>query len=196
VSLQVNLMKKTERRYQGIVSMKVMIFCSVSVLAGVMMLVFSLAGISKVRLSTNLERARQEWGRLEPQETGVRRVQAAAAANRKSIDMLDARMRGEQVFIHTVLQELQRNVPDSMELENLFVGLDQAGAKAPVYNVLRFSGRVQGELTAVDVRRTLSANELIHRFCGEVRLVSSRREAGDIWAFAIEGRREGEGGAR
>lgn len=196
MSLQVNLLKKTERRYQGIVSMKVMVFCSVSVLAGVTILVFSLAGISKVTLSTNLDRARREWERLEPQAAAVRRVQAAAAANRKSLDVLDARIRGEQVLIHAVLLELQRNIPDRMELENLFAGLEQAGDKVPVYNVLRFSGRAQGELTAVDARRTLSANEVMNSFCGEVRLVSSRREAGDTWAFSIEGRREGDGGAK
>jgi hypothetical protein len=193
MSLQVNLLKKSERRFQGIVSMKVMALGSVGVLAGITILVFSLAGISKVTLNSNLDRARRESERLEPQAATVRSAQAAVAANRKTLTELEGWAQGDHLSMHRILYAVQSRVPPQMTLDNFFAGIEQADAKASAYYTLRLSGRSQGELTAVEAKRQLNANAEVRGFCGEVKLVSSQREAGEIWIFALEGRRPAGG---
>jgi hypothetical protein len=189
MSLQVNLLKKTERRYQGIVSMKVMALGSVGVLAGITVLVFSLAGISKVTLNANLDRARREWERLDPLASLVRNAQTAAAANRKTLAGLESWAQGDHLSMFSILRAVQSRIPSQMTVENFYAGIEQASDTDPAHYTLRLSGRSQGELTAVEAKRQLNANVEVRGFCGEVKLVSSQRETGDIWIFALEGRR-------
>jgi hypothetical protein len=189
VNLQVNLLKKTERRYQGIVSMRVMALGSVSVLAGITILVFSLAGISKMTLNANLERARHEWTRLEPLAAVVRTGQAAVAANRKTLSDLDHWSQGGHFSMYGILRAVQSEIPAQMVIDHLYAGLEQAADNEPAYYTLRFSGRARGELTAVDAKRQLNSSAELRRFCGETKLVSSQRESGENWIFAMEGRR-------
>lgn len=189
MNLQVDLLKKMERRYQGIVSMKVMALGSVSVLAGITILVFLLAGISKMTLNANLDRARNEFGRLDPSATVVRNEQAAVVANRKTLDEIKSWSQGDHLSMFSVLTAVQREIPAQMALENLYAGSESETAAGPVYFTLRLSGRAQGELTAVDAKRRLNSNAELRRFCGEAKLVSSQREAGENWMFMLEGRR-------
>jgi hypothetical protein len=189
VNLQVNLLKKTERRYQGIVSMKVMALGSFGVLGAVTFLVLSLAGISKVTLNTNLERARQEWKNLEPKAALVRKGQASVIANRKTLADIEGWSQGGRVPMSGILRAVQREIPAQMALENLFAGLQNGFDDDKLYYMLRLNGRTQGELTAVDAKRQLNASAEIRTFCGEVKLVSSQRESGEKWTFALDGRR-------
>lgn len=189
MNLQVNLLKKTERRYQGIVSMKVMALGSFGVLGAVTFLVLSLAGISKVTLNTNLERARQEWKNLEPKAALVRKGQASVIANRKTLADIEGWSQGGRVPMSGILRAVQREIPAQMALDLLYAGMEQVAVSEPVYQTLRFSGSSRGELTAVDAKRQLNASAAIRTFCGEVKLVSSQRESGEKWVFALEGRR-------
>ncbi|MFA6174662.1 MAG: hypothetical protein WC701_13405 [Kiritimatiellales bacterium] len=189
MSFQVDLLKKTERRYQGIVSMKVMALSSVSVLASVTILVFSLAGISKMTLGANLDRARREFSRLDSQAAAVRNDQAAIDANRKTLSDLEKWSQGDHFSMSVILRAVQSEIPAQMALENLYAGLEQEDSTKPVYYTLRLSGRALGELTAVDAKRQLNSSAELRRFCGEAKLVSSQRETGESWIFALEGRR-------
>jgi len=189
MSLQVDLLKKTERRYQGIVSMKVMIMGSVGVLAGTTMLVLSLAGIWRATQNANLKRAHREWARLSPMSAAVRANGMAAEANQKTIARMDVWAKGGSVPMYTILRETQRDIPERIQLNNLYAGILEGDEEAPSYYVLRLSGRALGELVAVEAKRKLTRNKNVQGFCGNVRLVSSEREAGDVWTFALEGRR-------
>ncbi|HNX52795.1 MAG TPA: hypothetical protein PLD51_00780 [Pontiellaceae bacterium] len=193
MNLQVDLLKKAERRYQGIVSMKVIALGSISVLAGISILVFSLAGISKMTLRSNLERARHEWERLSPQAAVVRNNQAAIAANGKTLAELEEWSHAGRLSMFGILRAVQHEIPAQMAVENLYAGLEQASDKDPSYYTLRFSGRARGELTAVEAKRQLNANAEVRGFCSEVKLVSSQRESGENWIFALEGRRQAGG---
>lgn len=195
MSLQINLLKKTERRYQGIVSMKVMVLGSVSVLAGITILVFLLAGVSKMTLNANLERARHEWERLDPQAAVVRKAQAAIATNSKTLAELEGWAKGDHPSMYSILYAAQSRIPSQMALDQFYAGLEQA-SDAESYYTLRFSGRSLGELTAVEAKRQLNADEGLRRFCGEIKLVSSQRESGETWVFALEGRRVAAGGKK
>ena len=189
MNLQVNLLKKAEQRYQGIVSMKIMVLGSVGVLTGITVIVLFLAGISKITLNANLDRARREWNRLNPQVTALRQGQAATAANHKTLKELEGWAQGDRLSMYSLLRAVQNEIPAQMVLDNFYAGLEQASDTAPVYCLLRLSGRAQGELTAVEAKRKLSADTEVRSFCGEVKLVSSQRESGENWMFALEGRR-------
>jgi hypothetical protein len=188
MSLQVNLLKKVERRYQGIVSMKVIALSSISLLAGITILVFLLAGISKMTLNANLDRARREWKRLDPQAAVIRSGQAAVDINRKTLSELDVWAKGDHPSMFSILRAVQSQIPAQMSLDRCYAGLEKYDAD-PAYYTLRLSGRAQGELTAVEAKRQLNTASGLRRFCGEVKLVSSQRESGEIWLFALEGRR-------
>lgn len=196
MSLQVNLLRKTERRYQGIVSMKIMVLASVSVLAGVTMLVLSLAGISKMTLKTNLDRARREWDRIEPLAAVVRADNTASAENRKMLEAVEEWSQSGNVSMYKLLRAVQRKTPAKVELSELYAGREPSLENGDIYYVLRLTGRAQGELTAVNAKRQLNNDADVRSFCGEVKLVSSQREVGDSWTFVLEGRRPSDEGDR
>ena len=189
MSLQVNLLRKIERRYQGIVSMKVIALSSISLLAGITILVFLLAGISKMTLNANLDRARREWARLDPQAKVVRTSQTAIEANRKTLSELETWAKGDHPSMFSILHAAQGQIPAQMTLDHFYAGLEQISDTDPAYYTLRLNGRAQGELTAVEAKRQLNAAAGLRRFCGEVKLVSSQRATGEIWIFSLEGRR-------
>lgn len=193
MSLQINLLRKTERRYQGIVSMKVIVLSSISLLAAITVLVFLLAGISRMRLNTNLDRTRRASDRIEPQAVLVRNAQAATAANRKTLADLQQWAQKDHFPMFSILRAVQSRIPARMTLENFYAGLENNLADGKPNYTLRFSGRAQGELTAVEAKRQLNENAEVRGFCGEVKLVSSQRDTGEIWIFALDGHRLAEG---
>ena len=194
MNLQINLLTKTERRYQGIVSMKVMVLGSVGVLAGVTVLILSLAGISKMTLNANLDRARREWDRLDPQASAIRNDGYAATANRETLQKLEGWATGSRVSMFAVLRAVQGEIPGQMQLNNLFAGIQEDEGNGKPHYILRLSGRAQGELVAVEAKRKLNVNSEVRGFCSEVRLISSNREEGERWTFALEGKRQAGGG--
>ena len=189
MSLRVDLLKKNERRYQGIVSMKVMVLGSAGVLVGTTVLVLSLAMISKASQSMNLKRATEEWERLKPAVKVIRENGAAAEANRKTLERVDQWTQGGNVPMYKILREVQEEIPAKIQLHSMRAGILEGEEEQPSYYVLRLSGRALGELVAVEAKRTFNSNENITGFCGDVRLISSERVTGDVWNFAMEGRR-------
>jgi hypothetical protein len=193
MSLQINLLKKTERRFQGIVSMKVIVLSSVSLLASVTALVFLLAGISRVTLNSNLERARRALQRIEPKADQLRNAQAATAANSETLSELENWSKSDRPLMYSMLRAVQKNIPSQMELYHFFISADQANENDSAPCTFRISGTAKGELTVIDAKRQLNADVELRSFCGEVKLVSSQRYQGEVWAFALEGYRLAEG---
>jgi len=193
MNLQVNLLKKSEQRYQGIVSMKVMVLGSASVLIGILVLFFLLAGIHKVTMMAHLERTRREWSRLEPVAAAVRRQADAAGANRKAYESVQEWSKRTGASFYKIMRELQRSVPPHVQIFRLEAGIMPRLKDGNSECMLQLSGRAEGkggELLAVEFKRNLNSSSEIQSFCSEVRLVSSQREIGDVWIFSMEGRRE------
>jgi len=192
MNLQVNLLKKSERRYQGIVSMKVMVMGAVAVFGGILLLFFVLTGIAKVTTLANLERTRREWTRQMPVASAIRQQSAAALANRKTSASLDAwAARGGAPF-HKIMRDLQRSVPSQIQLSRIYLGMSESGSSGHPESVLKLSGFAVGEggeLLAVEFKRNLNNSKQLRSFCDEVRLISSRRESGASWVFSLEGKR-------
>jgi len=177
----------------SIVEPKVMVLGSAGVLIGTTVLVLSLAMLSKATQNANYKRAQREWDRLNPLATVVRQNGAAAEANKKTLDKMDLWAKGSSASMYTILREVQREIPAMIQLNNLRAGILEGEEDEPSYYILRLSGRALGELVAVEAKRKLNSNDNVEAFCGNVRLVSSERESGDVWTFALEGRRQEEG---
>ena len=193
MDFKINLLKKTERRYQGMVSMKVMVLGSVSVLVSVGIMVFLLAWISNLSLNIDLQRARTEWEGLSSQELAVRSARAATASNTKMLAALERPGTAGRPPMYSGLRAVQENVPSQMELYHFSAGVEQGREQDSLMCTLRISGTATGELTAVEARRQLNADARLRSFCGEIRLVSSKRYFGESWAFALEGHHLTEG---
>jgi len=189
MNVQVNLLKKPERRYQGIVSMKVIVLGSGSLFAAITILAFLLAGLSKMKLSSDLDYARREWASLEPPALALRAAQAAIAANSKTAAELESWTKGDRPFMHSILRAVQKNIPAQMELYHFSAGIEQDSEKDSLTYVLRISGTAKGEMTAIEAKRQLNEEAELRRFCDEIKLTSSQRYFGETWAFALEGRR-------
>ncbi|HKL20530.1 MAG TPA: hypothetical protein VJ904_01915 [Tichowtungia sp.] len=192
MNLRIDFLKKSERRYQGIVSTKVMVLSSIGVLLGTSLIVVSMAMITKASQAASYRRTNQEWERLSPLAAAARQNEAAMNKNQKTLDRIHAWGKGGSAPTYAILREVQQEIPDQMELRNLQAGILEDGADEPPVYILRLSGRIFGEMVAVDTKRKLTENEVIHDFCGNIRLVSSGRESGDIWTFVLEGRRAQE----
>lgn len=192
MSLQVDLLKKTERRYQGIVSMKVIVLGAASLLIGIAILVFSLAGISRVTLNANLDRAQREWDRMEPQAEIVRRAGIAVKSNQDVLKQISAWSGEDAVPMYQVFRSVQSEIPKHVQFNSIVASVREDSDQKP-FHLLQINGRAMGELVAVDTKRKLNSNESVRAFCEEVRLVSSQRGLGDEWTFSFEGKRMLEG---
>lgn len=192
MNLQINLLEKNERRYQGVVSMKVMVLGSVLVFVGILLLFFVLTGIAKVTAMANLERTRREWTRQMPIAAVIRTQGEAVAANRKTAEALENWTARSGAPFHKIIRELQRSVPSQVQLSRVYAGVTDSGTPGKSGCVLQLSGWAVGEggeLLAVEFKRNLNASEQITGFCNEARLISSRRETDTSWVFSLEGRR-------
>lgn len=192
MSLQVNLLKKNERRYQGIVSMKVMIMASAAVFIGILLLFFVLTGIAKMTVLANLDRVRREWTRQMPVAGAIRLKSSASAANRRTVASLDEWSERTGAPFYKIMRELQRSVPRQIQLVRVFAGMNESGSSGHPEYVLQLSGWAVGEggeLLAVEFKRNLNDSEYLASFCDEVRLISSRRESDFRWVFSLEGKR-------
>jgi hypothetical protein len=192
MNLQINLLKKSEQRYQGIVSMKVMVLGSAAGFAGFLLLFGMLAGIARVTVLANLERTRREWTRQEPLAAVVRLQTAAIVANRKTHASLDEWSERTGAPVFKIIRELQSSVPTHIQLSRAFVGITDTGSSGHPECVLQLSGWAEGEggeLLAVEFKRNLNNSSELRGFCDEVRLISSRRESDTSWVFSLEGKR-------
>lgn len=192
MNLQVNLLKKSEQRFQGVVSLKVMAFGAAGILAAVTLLTVSLSAAARMRLNAQAERVRMEWKEVDAPSVRARANQTALDANRKVLAIAEGRAESGVIPMYRVLLAVQENIPERMAIGVLRAGEEQ-GADKKIEKVLSFSGRARGELTAVEARRNLNRNATLQQFCGELRLISSQRAEGDNWIFALEGRRAAEG---
>jgi len=192
MNLHINLLKKSERRYQGIVSMKVMVMGAVAVFGGILLLFFVLAGIAKVTVLANLERTRREWARQEPIAAIIRLQTTAISANRRTATSLDQWSERTGAPFHKIMRELQSSVPTQVQLSRVYAGMTESGSSGQPECALQLSGWAVGEggeLLAVEFKRNLNYSTQLKNFCDEIRLISSRRESDSSWTFSLEGKR-------
>jgi len=203
---RVNLLKKSEQRYQGAVSHR---FILVAAVVAPILLVAILSGVKLVQYATvqsDLQAGKAVWSSLEPRYQLHQKELRSLNACRTSLDLLHGWM-GSQIALSQLLLEIQEEVPPTIQLQRLSVRSDpQTATYVRVEDFvldykLMLQGVSQGERAedaVMGLRKDLMATDLMGSVFKSVKLASMRKRAGkdeqNARDFRIEGfSKEGEG---
>jgi hypothetical protein len=120
MKLRVDLLKDTERRYQGPVSMRFMIRAGGVTLALVLFVFGGLAIQRQVMLRYRLKSATEEWARLGPRYEEITKRQAVVSSYKGLLDELNGWGMTNSHW-YDMLLELQKTVPPNVQLSKLNV---------------------------------------------------------------------------
>ena len=195
MSLHVNLMEKSERRYQGRVSLRavgVVLLFVVTIVT-----IISFLGISSVRigLGSKQKDVQGTWRQIKSESSDLRRMDQAGQANRKTHLALMNSLTGERIYRYSLLTEIQKHFSVQINLNYLFVG-EETGYDSKPDTVVRLAGDSAGAndgLLPVRLKRTLSKIPEIIALGGALVLKESRPED-EFWSFMLEARQDAEAG--
>ena len=203
---RVNLLKKSEQRYQGAVSHR---FILVAAVVAPVLFVAILSGVKLVQyasVKSALQEGTAVWADLEPQYQLHQEELSRLNACRTSLDLLNEWM-GSQISLSLLLSEIQKEVPPTIQLQQLSVRSEPkltTYARAEDF-VLDYKLVLQGvslgdraEDAVMGLRKDLMATDTLGSTFRTVRLGSMRKRAGDDGQnardFRIEGfSKEGDG---
>ena len=197
---RVNLLKKNEQRYQGVVSHR---FVLVAAVVAPILLVATLSGIKMVqynKVKSDLQSSRTAWETLEPQFLLHQEVVRSLSACRTSLELLQG-WKGSQVSLSSLLSETQKVVPPTIQLQHLSF---RSEPKTLVYLsasdfVLDYKLMLEGvslgdhaEASVIDLRKDLMATDLLGSTFKSIKLASMHKQTagkGDqsVRDFRIEG---------
>lgn len=120
---RVNLLKKSEQRYQGVVSRR---FLWVSIVVIPILFITLLSGIKLVQYASaqsSLKSNREIWKNLEPRLERYKEERSSLVANQQALDLIEG-WQGTQVTISELLTEIQTSVPVNVQLTRLSIQHD------------------------------------------------------------------------
>ncbi len=126
---RVNLLKKSEQRYQGVVSRRFLLVC---IVVTPILFITSLSGIKLVQYSSvqsSLKSNREIWVSLEPRLEQYKEERSSLMANKRALELI-AGWQGTQVPISELLTEIQGSIPESVQLTRLSIRSEPG---TPVY---------------------------------------------------------------
>jgi hypothetical protein len=204
---RVNLLKKSEQRYQGVVSRQ---FVLIGIIAVPIMLIALLSAIKLVRYSSiqsNLKSSRALWESLEPRIAQFQLQRQELASNQKALGLIEG-WQASKVPMERVLLDIQTAVPENIQLTRLSV---RSEAKAAVYKSAKdmamasrlilqgISHGERAEESVINLRKDLLTKESLASVFNSINLGSLRKRAGQgassTREFMIEGS-SSEGGVR
>jgi len=202
---RVNLLKKTEQRYQGAVSRRFML---ASVVITPIMVIAALSGIKLVQytgVQAELRASREIWADLEPKLELFMDENKGLVANRKMLDLIGGWEASQGSFVE-LLEDIQRTVPENIQFTRLSVrGKSTVATFAdPADMELDYALEVEGisqgeraETQVIDLRRNLLACERIESTFSSLKLASLRKRNGgggvNVRDFRLVGSNQGEG---
>ena len=203
---RVNLLKKSEQRYQGAVSHHFILV--VAVVAPLLFIVI-FSGVKFVQytsVKSALQEGKKVWSGLEPQYMFHQRELQILSACHVSLDLLTG-WTDSQISLSLLLTEIQEQVPSTIQLQRLSVrgelkNITYTRAEDFALNYkLMLQGVSQGnraEDAVMGLRKDLIATDTLGKTFHSVRLASMRKRAGEgkqsTRDFRIEGfSKEGEG---
>ena len=185
-SPRVNLLKKSEQRYQGAVSRRFML---VSLVITPIMLVAVLSSIKLIQYSgvkSQLTSSEEIWADLEPRLELYKAENQGLVANKKVMDLFDSWKESQGSFVE-LLDEIQDTVPENVQFTRLSIrGAQTSVAYADPNDTtlnyeLTLEGISQGERAenqVIDFRKDLLAGERMASRFADVKLSSLRKRSG------------------
>jgi hypothetical protein len=182
---RVNLLKKSEQRYQGAVSRRFML---ASVVITPIMVIAVLSAIKLIQytgVQAQLEASREIWADLKPKLDLYKDENRGLVANRKMLGLIDG-WQGSQGSFVQLLEDVQQTVPENIQFTRLAVrGSSKASEFAtPEEMALGYTLTVEGisqgdqaEKQVIDLRRDLLACERIGATFSSLKLASLRKRS-------------------
>lgn len=183
---RVNLLKKSEQRYQGVVSRRFLLVC---IVVTPILFIASFSGIKLVQytsVQSSLKSNREIWVGLEPRLEQYQDERRCLVANQQALELI-AGWQGTQVPISELLSEIQGSVPANVQLTRLSIRSDPGTsgyAKLADFSkehTLVFQGIAQGdraEEVVIGLRKELLKTARMGVIFDSVKLGSMRKRVG------------------
>ena len=196
---RVNLLKKSERRYQGAVSRRFML---VSIVVTPILFIAVLSGVKLIQyggVQVDLKASREIWSSLEPKLAVALDQQRGLKTNRQALSLING-WKDSQVSMEALLLDIQEAIPENVRLTRVSI---RSEVKASLYRDaeelgldyrLALQGVSQGEQaedTVINLRRDLLKKEHLSAIFDSVKLISMRKRSGadgeNMREFSFEG---------
>jgi hypothetical protein len=196
---RVNLLKKSEQRYQGAVSRRFML---ISIVATPIFLIAILSGVKLIQfggVQSNLKSSREIWVDLKPRLSLYEDEQRGLNTNKEALALIEG-WKNTQVSQHGLISEIQVVVPGNIQLTRLSIR-SQPGTSIyaePEDFGLKYKLMLQGiaegsraENSVIGLRRNLLDMDLMKATFESVKLASLRKRSGkegqNMREFLLEG---------
>lgn len=126
---RVNLIKKNELRYQGVVSRGFILTLGIGAPAVLVLVLLAFFVVYQSNLKAQLESARIVWENYEPRLNDYREDKSGLTTTGQIMDLFDGWQASQKSFL-TLLEEVQQNVPENIQFTRLSVRSELGG---PVY---------------------------------------------------------------
>lgn len=196
---RVNLLKKSERRYQGAVSRR---FMWVSIVVTPILFIALLSGVKLIQyggVQADLKASREIWNTLEPKLAVARDQQRGLKTNRQALSLING-WKDSQVSMEVLLLDIQEAIPENVQLTRVSI---RGEVKASLYRnadelgldyrlaLQGISQGVQAEDAVINLRRDLLRKEHLSAIFESVKLTSMRKRRGaggeNMREFSLEG---------
>lgn len=202
---RVNLLKKSEQRYQGTVSRR---FILISVVVTPILLIAVFSAIKMVQytgVQADLKAKRSIWENIEPQLALFNEKNQSLTVNRKVLDLFEG-WEQSQLPMEEILNGIQQTVPGNIQLTRLSI---RGAINGSVYETpqdmeldytMQVEGQAQGERAETDVWQfltdlndsaTISSGFETIRLAGSMRQIQ-RSNGETARTFRIQGSAEEE----
>jgi hypothetical protein len=205
---RVNLLRKSEQRYQGAVSRR---FITISAVLTPVLLIAVLSGIKLVQytgVQADLKASQEIWSKLEPKLALFNEENRGLAANRQVLTLFEG-WQGSQLPMVDLLNEIQDIVPENVQFSRLVLrgevgpGIYETAEEMELGFSLRIEGISLGDRAEKNVWRfhkDLLATEEIRKAFDSVDLSDMRarrsQDGGAVREFRIIGSNESTGDAQ
>ena len=182
---RVNLIRKSERRYQGLVSRGFIITACTGIPTMVFALIFGLLYSQKMSVGAELQSARTMWKNYEPRLKEYRLEKAGLTTSGKIMGLFDGWVKSRHSFLD-LLEEVQDGTPANVQYARLSI---RAGSSEAIYKTaeelklkydLVLSGVAQGEAAENEVirlQKKLLAGQEVGSTFDTLKLASMRNSA-------------------
>lgn len=201
---RVNLLKKSEQRYQGVVSRR---FILISAVVTPVLLIALLSGIKLIQyagVQSELKASRDIWKDMEPRLALYKEESRILASNRKTLELFDGWQRS-QLPLLSLLNEIQDVVPGNIQFSRLSLkgdvapGMYERAEDMQMMYRMQVDGSAEGDRAEEEVwkfHRDLLAGENIGAAFEYIDLTDMRKQQSqsgvNVREFKIVGSNEKE----
>lgn len=199
---RVNLLRKDEQRYQGIVSRGFILFCGIGAPALVLLLVAVLGFAYHAGIKAEIASNQVFWESLEPRVKAHAQSTQGLATNKKVLDLFTG-WESSQASFYKLLDDVQGAVPETVQFTRLAVrtGESKSIYKTPAELQLAYNLIIEGvaegaqaENEVIALQRDLLACEQIGNTFNTLKLDSMKKRSAGAGESSREFRLVGEAG--